>query len=131
MQLNKQCTKKNSKEIRNVSLPPPPIFGCYFYVQFRLLCSRPLITLDIPAVSETWVFCRKILDMLLLHSAADKWLMLWRIGKKAIQTGKQYFILPWISFLLNSLPLCSLLSRLRASCIVLRMGKHKLGEGGS
>lgn len=69
--------------------------------------------------------------MILLPGAADKWLMLWRIGEKESNTDREtifHFALDlfFIEFLAPLFP--SL--RVRASCIVLRMGKHKLEEGG-
>jgi hypothetical protein len=76
-------------------------------------------------------FCRQILEMILPLSACSKQAVnAWQSGETAIQTEKQYFILPRISFLLNSLPLCSLLSQLRASCIVSRMGNTSWGTEG-
>ena len=48
-----------------------------------------VITLDVPDASETLVYCRQILEALLPRNAADKWLMLWRIGEKASNTDRE------------------------------------------
>lgn len=91
--------------------------SCHFYVQFRLLCSRLLITLDISDASETSVSGRQVPETILIHSAADKWLMLRRVGEKKNNTDREtifhfaldLFFIEFLAPLFPSLPAKSFL----------------------
>lgn len=94
-------------------------------------CVPDHSSLVIPDASETSLFCRQVLEVILPHRAADKWLMLWRAGEKESKTDREtIFHFAWDLFFIEFLaPLFPSLP-VKSSRIVLRMGKHKLEQGG-